>query len=144
MYYLDLGVKEGAKVVTGGKRVGDVGYFIAPTVFVEVQDKMKFAQEEIFGPVMSILRWKDEDEVIERANSLPYGLGAGLVTNDVNKMLRMSERLQAGTIYVNCYDYQEGSTPFGGVKDSGIGKDLGDEGLEAYLMTKTIVMRSKM
>jgi aldehyde dehydrogenase (NAD+) len=78
---------------------------------------------------MSILKWKDEQEVIERANSLPYGLGAGIFTNDVNKVLYMTDKLHAGTVYVNCYDYQEGSTPFGGVKDSGIGKDLGDEGL---------------
>lgn len=78
---------------------------------------------------MSILKWKDEQDVIERANSLPYGLGAGIFTNDVNKVLYMTDKLHAGTVYVNCYDYQEGSTPFGGVKDSGIGKDLGDEGL---------------
>ena len=75
---------------------------------------------------------------------MPYGLGAGLVTNDINKVLGMSEKLNAGTVYVNCYDYQEGCTPFGGVKDSGIGKDLGDEGLESYLMTKTIIMNSKI
>ena len=93
---------------------------------------------------MSVFKWKEENEVIERANSLPYGLGAGIVTNDVSQMLKMSEKLQAGTVYVNCYDYQEGSTPFGGVKDSGIGKDLGDEGLESYLITKTIVIRGRL
>ena len=104
---------------------------------------MTIAKEEIFGPVMSILKWKSEDEVIERANSLPYGLGAGLMTNNVNKVIEMSDRLHAGTVYVNCYDYTEASTPFGGVKDSGIGKDLGDEGIESYLLTKTIIMKTQ-
>lgn len=93
---------------------------------------------------MSVLKWKTEEEVIKRANSLPYGLGAGIVTKDINKVLKFIPQLQAGTVYVNCYDYQEGCTPFGGVKDSGIGKDLGDEGLESYLITKTVVMKSSL
>lgn len=88
LYYIDSGVKEGAKVVTGGKRVGEKGYFIAPTIFSEVEDHMKIAKEEIFGPVMSILKWKDDDEVIERANHLPYGLGAGIVTENINKVIK--------------------------------------------------------
>jgi acyl-CoA reductase-like NAD-dependent aldehyde dehydrogenase len=103
---------------------------------------MKIAKEEIFGPVMSIFKWSDEDDVIKRANSLPYGLGAGIVTKSIDKVLKLVPRLHAGTVYVNCYDYQEPCTPFGGVKDSGIGKDLGDEGLESYLITKTVVMKS--
>lgn len=78
---------------------------------------------------MSILKWSTEEEVVARANSLPYGLGAGLVGKDIQKILSMTSKLHAGTVYVNCYDYTEGSTPFGGVKDSGIGKDLGDEGI---------------
>jgi aldehyde dehydrogenase (NAD+) len=100
---------------------------------------MTIAKEEIFGPVMCVLKWKEEDEVIKRANSLPYGLGAGIVTKDISKMFKFSEQLRAGTVYVNCYDYAEGITPFGGVKDSGFGKDLGAEGLESYLITKTII-----
>ena len=127
--YIDSGVAEGARLVTGGKRHGNCGYFIQPTIFADVKDEMKIAKEEIFGPVMSILKWSTEEEVIARANSLPYGLGAGIVCKDVQKTLEMVSKLHAGTVYVNCYDYQEGSTPFGGVKDSGIGKDLGDEGI---------------
>ncbi len=93
---------------------------------------------------MSIFKWSTEDEVIKRANSLPYGLGAGIVTKDINKVLNFIPRLQAGTVYVNCYDYQEPCTPFGGVKDSGIGKDLGEEALESYMITKTVVMKSSL
>jgi aldehyde dehydrogenase (NAD+) len=103
---------------------------------------MKIAKEEIFGPVMSILRWSDEEDVITRANALPYGLGAGVVTPNIDRALKFVNRLQAGTVYVNCYDYQEGPTPFGGYKDSGIGKDLGDEGVESYLLTKTVVIKA--
>lgn len=87
---------------------------------------MTIAKEEIFGPVMSILEFQNEEDVIARANALPFGLGAGVVTRSVDKALKFTERLEAGTVYVNCYDYQEACTPFGGVKDSGIGKDLGD------------------
>lgn len=90
---------------------------------------------------MSILRWSDEDEVIKRANSLPYGLGAGIMSNNINKVLKFTDKLKAGTVYVNCYDYTEATTPFGGYKDSGIGKDLGDEGLESYLLTKTVIIK---
>lgn len=90
---------------------------------------------------MSILKWSDEEDVIKRANLLPYGLGAGVVTTNINRALKFVKRLHAGTVYVNCYDYAEPVTPFGGVKDSGIGKDLGDEGLESYLITKTVVIR---
>jgi len=91
---------------------------------------------------MSILRWSDDEDVITRANALPYGLGAGVVTHNIDKALKFVNRLQAGTVYVNCYDYQEGPTPFGGYKDSGIGKDLGDEGVESYLLTKTVVIKA--
>ena len=142
--YIESGVKDGAKIVTGGKRIGEVGYFVQPTVFADVQDSMKIAKEEIFGPVMCVLKWSDENDVIKRANSLPYGLGAGIVTKNVQKALEMVSRLHAGTVYVNMYDYQEGSTPFGGVKDSGIGKDLGDEGVESYMYTKTVLIKANM
>lgn len=93
---------------------------------------------------MSILKWSTEDEVIKRANSLRYGLAAGVVTKDINKVLNFISRLQAGNVYVNCYGIIEPCTPFGGVKDSGIGKDLGDEGLESYMTTKTVVIKSSL
>ena len=102
---------------------------------------MKIAREEIFGPVMSIFKWSEDEDVIERANALPYGLGAGIVTNSIDKAMKFGKKLKAGTVYVNCYDYTEGSTPFGGYKDSGIGKDLGDEGIESYLLTKTVIIK---
>ena len=91
---------------------------------------------------MSILKWKDDDEVIKRANSLPYGLGAGVVTKNIDKAIKFTKKLHAGTVYVNCYDYTEASTPFGGYKDSGIGKDLGREGIESYLLTKTVIIKA--
>lgn len=93
---------------------------------------------------MSVLKWSDEEDVIKRANALPYGLGAGVFTNSIDKALKFTSRLKAGTVYVNCYDYAEGTTPFGGIKDSGIGKDLGDEGMEGYLITKTIIMKQNV
>lgn len=143
LYYIGEGKKGGATVAFGGERVGEKGYFVQPTIFSNVTDDMKIAKEEIFGPVMSILKWSDEEDVIERANALPYGLGAGVVTNNINKAIKFAKRLHAGTVYVNCYDYTEGPTPFGGYKDSGIGKDLGDEGIESYLLTKTIIIKAK-
>ena len=142
LYYIEEGKKEGAKVGAGGSRWGEKGYFVKPTVFVDVKDSMKIAREEIFGPVMCILKWSDDEDVISRANALPYGLGAGVVTKNIDKAVKFAKRLQAGTVYVNCYDYTEGSTPFGGYKDSGIGKDLGAEGLESYLLTKTLIIKA--
>jgi aldehyde dehydrogenase (NAD+) len=142
LYYIEEGKKEGANCAAGGARWGEKGYFIQPTVFTDVTDNMRIAKEEIFGPVMSILKWSDDEDVIARANALPYGLGAGVVTKSIDKAIKFAKRLQAGTVYVNCYDYTEASTPFGGYKDSGIGKDLGDEGIESYLLTKTIIIKA--
>ena len=102
--YIESGKKEGAKLLTGGKRVGNKGYFVEPTVFADVQDNMTIAREEIFGPVMSILKFKSVDEVIKRANDSNYGLGAGIVTKNVENALKISNGLRAGTVYVNCYD----------------------------------------
>jgi len=103
---------------------------------------MKIAREEIFGPVMSILKWSDEEDVINRANALPYGLAAGVVTPNIDRAIKFAKRLHAGNVYINCYGWVEGSTPFGGYKDSGFGKDLGDEGLESYLLTKTVIIKA--
>lgn len=141
LWFIEEGKKEGAKIATGGHRVGEKGYFIKPTIFTGVEDHMRIAREEIFGPVMSILKWSNEDDVIHRANALPYGLGAGVVTPNIDRALKFVQRLHAGTVYVNCYDYTEANTPFGGFKDSGIGKDLGEEGVESYLLTKTVIIR---
>ena len=138
--YIDVGQKEGAKLLTGGKRVGAKGFFVEPTVFAGVEDHMTIAKEEIFGPVMSIMKFKDIDEVIQRANDSEYGLGAGLVTKNMENAFRLANGIRAGTVYVNCYDVFDATTAFGGFKDSGIGRELGEYGLRNYLETKTVIM----
>ncbi|VDP87301.1 unnamed protein product, partial [Echinostoma caproni] len=117
MSYIESGKKEGARLVTGGARVGHKGYFIQPTVFADVTDEMTIAKEEIFGPVQSILRFDTFEEVVERANATHYGLGAGVFTSDMDKAMRLSQVIEAGTFW--CV-----RLPFGGYKMSGIGKDL--------------------
>ncbi|KAK0099020.1 hypothetical protein PV326_009771 [Microctonus aethiopoides] len=135
------GKDEGAVVQTGGERQGNVGYFIKPTVFSNVKDNMRIAKEEIFGPVQSILKFDTLEEVIERANNTTYGLAAAVITNDINKALQFSRAVEAGSVWVNCYDAITPQTPFGGYKKSGIGRELGEDGLEGYLETKTISIR---
>ncbi len=141
MNYIDIGKKEGAKLLTGGKRVGNKGWFVEPTVFADVNDSMTIAKEEIFGPVMSIMKFKSIDEVIQRANNSNYGLGAGVVTRSVENAIKLSNGIRAGTVYVNCYDVFDANTPFGGFKDSGLGRELGEYGLKNYLETKTVIMK---
>lgn len=141
MNYIDIGKKEGAKLLTGGKRVGSKGWFVEPTVFADVNDSMTIAKEEIFGPVMSIMKFKSIDEVIQRANNSNYGLGAGVVTKNVENAIKLSNGIRAGTVYVNCYDVFDANTPFGGFKDSGLGRELGEYGLKNYLETKTVIIK---
>lgn len=141
MNYIDIGKKEGAELLTGGGRVGKKGWFVEPTVFAGVNDDMTIAKEEIFGPVMSIMKFKNIDEVIQRANNSHYGLGAGVVTKDIQNALKISNGIRAGTVYVNCYDIFDANTPFGGFKDSGIGRELGEAGLKNYLESKTVIMK---
>jgi aldehyde dehydrogenase (NAD+) len=139
--YIEKGKNEGAKLLTGGKRVGNKGYFIEPTVFADVNDDMVIAKEEIFGPVMSILKFKDTDEVIARANNSEYGLGAGIVTRSIDNALKISNALRTGTVYINSYDVFDANTPFGGYKDSGIGRELGEHGLKNYQEHKTVIIK---
>lgn len=140
--YIDRGKKEGAKLLTGGNRKGDKGFFVEPTVFSDVKDDMVIAKEEIFGPVMSIMKFKTIDEVIERANNSNYGLGAGLVTSNMENAFKLAHSLRAGTVYVNCYDVFDPQTVFGGYKDSGIGRELGKNALNNYLETKTVIIQN--
>ncbi len=140
--YIDKGKKEGAKLLTGGDRSGSKGYFVEPTVFSDVKDDMTIAKEEIFGPVMSILKFKDIDEVIQRANNSNYGLGAGLVTSNMENAFKLAHSLHAGTVYVNCFDVFDSQVPFGGYKDSGIGRELGAAGLRNYLESKTVIIQN--
>ena len=102
---------------------------------------MTIAKEEIFGPVMSIMKFKDINEVIDRANNSQYGLGAGIVTKNIDNALKISNALRAGTVYVNCYDVFDANTPFGGYKDSGLGRELGEAGLKNYLESKTVIIK---
>jgi aldehyde dehydrogenase (NAD+) len=141
MSYIDAGKKEKAKLATGGNRVGDKGYFIEPTVFADVQDSMKIAQEEIFGPVMTILKFKDLDEVVDRANKTMYGLAAAVWTKDITKAHAIADRVRAGTVWVNCYDVFDAGAPFGGYKQSGIGRELGEYGLANYTEVKTVTIK---
>ena len=138
--YIEKGQQEGAKLTCGGGRVGDKGYFVEPTVFSDVQDNMTIAREEIFGPVMSVIRFKNLDEVIDRANKTVYGLAAGVWTKDVSKALAIANNVRAGTVWVNCYNVLDTAAPFGGFKQSGIGRELGEYGLNQYTEVKTVVV----
>ncbi|NEO32946.1 MAG: aldehyde dehydrogenase family protein [Symploca sp. SIO3C6] len=141
MGYIEHGVREGAQMLCGGSQVGDRGYFIKPTVFVDVKDEMKIAQEEIFGPVMSIIKFKDIDEVIERANATMYGLAAAVWTKDIGKAHAIANSVRAGTVWVNCFDVFDAAAPFGGFKQSGIGRELGEYGLQQYTEVKTVTVK---
>jgi aldehyde dehydrogenase (NAD+) len=141
MGYIDFGVNEGATLACGGKRVGDRGYFIQPTVFSDVQDDMKIAREEIFGPVMSVIPFKDLTEAITRANRTDYGLAAGVWTRDIKKAHAIANGVRAGTVWVNCYNVLDTRAPFGGFKQSGIGRELGEYGLQQYTEVKTVTIK---
>jgi aldehyde dehydrogenase (NAD+) len=141
MDLISSGKQEGAKLCTGGARVGEKGYFIQPTVFADVQDNMRIAREEIFGPVMQILKFKSIDEVIQRANNSIYGLGAAVFTRDVDNAIYVSNSIQSGTVWVNCYDVFDAGAPFGGFKMSGHGRELGEYGLHNYTEVKTVTVK---
>ncbi|CAH0714533.1 unnamed protein product, partial [Brenthis ino] len=140
MGYINAGKKEGARCVAGGDRFGNVGYFIKPTVFADVKDDMKIAREEIFGPVQSILKFEKFEEVIDRANDSNYGLGAGVITNDITTAMAFLRHIRAGSVWVNTYEHVTPQTPFGGFRESGIGRELGEEGIQQYLENKTVTI----
>ncbi|WOL14024.1 aldehyde dehydrogenase family 2 member C4 [Canna indica] len=136
--YIDHGTREGATLLAGGKPCSEKGFYIEPTVFADVEDDMLIAKDEIFGPVMSIMKFKTIDEAIERANNTRYGLAAGVVTKDINIANRVSRSIRAGVVWINCYLVLE-NLPFGGYKMSGFGRDGGMQGLEKYFQTKSVV-----
>lgn len=139
--YIDSGVKEGAKLCTGGKRIESKGYFVEPTVFADVQDEMRISREEIFGPVMQITKFRTMDEMFKRANDSEYGLAAGIVTKDLDKAMHTMQGLRAGSVWINCYDVFDAMAPFGGYKMSGLGRELGEYGLSNYTEVKCVTMR---
>src|ERR1700722_3939287 len=138
--YLDIGQKEGAKALAGGARLTEgalsKGYFVSPTVFANVQDNMRIAQEEIFGPVISAISFKDTDDLIKRANATTFGLGSGVWTTNVSKAHQVAKSLRAGSVWVNCYQAMDPAVPFGGYKMSGYGRESGKQHLEEYLNVK--------
>jgi aldehyde dehydrogenase (NAD+) len=139
--FIEAGKKDGAKLISGGNRVeidGSKGFFIEPTIFGEVKNNMKIAQEEIFGPVLSILTFDDSDEVIEQANNNSYGLAAAVWTRDVKRAHGISRRLKAGTVWINTYGLMDAALPFGGYKSSGFGRELGAHAIEHYTELKTV------
>ncbi|VAI72911.1 unnamed protein product [Triticum turgidum subsp. durum] len=141
--YIKSGVDSGATLVTGGDKLGDKGYYIQPTIFSDVQDGMKIAQEEIFGPVQSIFKFNDLNEVIKRANASQYGLAAGVFTNNLDTANTLTRALRAGTVWVNCFDIFDAAIPFGGYKMSGIGREKGIDSLKNYLQVKAVVTALK-
>lgn len=138
--YIEKGKSQGANCVAGGARHGDKGYFIQPTIFDNVKDDMAIARDEIFGPVLSVITFKEIEEVIERANTTDYGLAAAVWTRDIGKAHAIADRVRAGTVWVNCYDVFDAAAPFGGFKQSGIGRELGERGLDAYTESKTVTV----
>ena len=138
--FVEAGKAAGATVALGGEKVAGPGYFIQPTIFTGVRDDMKIAREEIFGPVMSILKFSTLDEAIDRANDSCYGLAAGIISPNINTCMKFANRVKAGTVWCQTYHQFCHETPFGGFKSSGIGRELGEAGLAAYTELKTIMI----
>lgn len=137
---IQSGVNDGASLGVGGQRFGDQGYFVQPTVFYNVKDDHRIAREEIFGPVQQLIKFKNLDEIIDRANDSNYGLAAAVFSKDIDKVNYLVQGLRAGTVWVNCYNVFSPSVPFGGYKDSGHGRELGEYGLRQYSEVKSVVM----
>lgn len=144
--YIDIGVKEGAKIATGGNRITDGnlanGFFLEPTLLVDVTNDMTVAQEEIFGPVAVVIKFKDEKDVINMANDSDYGLGGGVWTQDINRALRVSRSIQTGRMWVNTYNQLPAGAPFGGYKQSGIGRETHKSVMNHYSQVKNIMINT--
>lgn len=139
--FLESGAAQGARAAVGGGRGASDGYFVEPTVLVDVKPDMKVVQEEIFGPAVTAEKFKNiDDDIIRRANDTEYGLGAGLWTQDVSKAHELAAKLRAGSVWVNCYNIFDASLPFGGYKQSGWGREMGEQVLNNYLETKTVTV----
>lgn len=140
--YIDIAQQEGAKLLLGGgpatRPECGKGWFVEPTIFGDVDNRMRIAQEEVFGPVLSVIRFKDEDDAAAIANDVRFGLGSGVWTSDIGRAIRMSERIQAGTVWVNTYRAVSYLSPFGGYKDSGLGRENGFDAIRGYLQVKSV------
>lgn len=136
--YIEKGIEEGAEVLTGGNIPHNQGYFVAPTIFSDVNHSMTIAKEEIFGPVVAAMPFDDIDDLVEKANDSNYGLAAGVWTQDIKKAHYLAHRIKAGTIWVNCYNVFDAASPFGGYKQSGIGREMGSYALENYTEVKSV------
>jgi (Z)-2-((N-methylformamido)methylene)-5-hydroxybutyrolactone dehydrogenase len=140
--YIDIAKQEGARLLMGGgpatRPECGKGWFVEPTIFEDVSNKMRIAQEEVFGPVLSIIKFEDEDEAVAIANDVRFGLGSGVWTSDIGRAIRMAERIQAGTVWVNTYRAVSYMSPFGGYKDSGLGRENGIDAIREYLQVKSV------
>ena len=138
--YVETGIQEGARLAAGGQRqpVNGKGYFVQATVLDEVENRMRVAQEEIFGPVLSVIRFDDVEDAVRKGNEVLYGLAAGVWTKDVKKAHAVARKLQAGTVWINAYNYYDAGMPFGGFKASGFGRDLGPDSLREYTQVKSV------
>ena len=145
--YINIARNEGARCVLGGKRASEPhlgeGWFVEPTIFTDVHNSMRIAQEEVFGPVLSVMRFETDDEAVAIANDTPYGLAAGFWTTDMHRALSLPKRLRAGTVWVNAYRVVSYLAPFGGVKSSGLGRENGMAAIHEYLETKSVFLNSK-
>jgi aldehyde dehydrogenase (NAD+) len=144
--YIDIARNEGAQAILGGSK-GDApecgkGWFVQPTIFTGVRNDMRIAQEEVFGPVLSVIRFEDEADAVRIANDVRFGLAAAVWTKDIGRAIRMSERLQAGTVWINTYRAVSFMAPFGGYKDSGLGRENGIDAIREYLQTKSVWINS--
>ena len=136
--YVAKGKEEGAELISGGKSPFDKGYFVEPTVFANVDNKMTIAQEEIFGPVVSVIKFDDIDDLVSKANDSIYGLASGIWTNNLKDAHVIAGRLKAGTVWVNCYNVFDAAAPFGGYKESGFGREMGSYALHNYTEVKDV------
>jgi aldehyde dehydrogenase (NAD+) len=136
--YIEAGKQDGARLVAGGSRIGNKGYFVEPTIFDGVTNKMKIAREEIFGPVLSVIPFKSVEDGLAEGNSTTYGLAAAVWTRDVAKALKAARAIRAGTVWVNAYNLFDAALPFGGFKESGFGREMGSAGLDHYTEVKSV------
>lgn len=139
--YIKSGQEEGATLLRGGKRWGEKGFYVEPTVFADCKSHMRIMQEEIFGPVVCVSKFKTIEEAIEIANDTKYGLAGGVYTTDLDNAITISNELLAGTVWVNSYNVIDASTPFGGYKESGFGRDLGEYSFQEYTQVKSVKIK---